>query len=272
MNYQYAAFSFGAGVQSTCLLLLIKHNPEILIRAVGHLPEKAYFADTGAESAQVYKHLEQMQLISPIPLEIVSNGSILSNKQSDGFDPRTSPPYFAPAKDGSVGMLLRKCTNEFKVKPLTRAIRRDVGLAPGRSGKSRSVALWLGISIDEITRMRDNSAKLFQNIYPLVELGWDRTRCFSYCQKHGVTPTKSRCFFCPYITDWVEIKRNSPAEFHKAVEFDKEIRNVIKGGAKGQVYLHKSCRPLGEAVSNQGHLWEGYPVEFANECSGHCGV
>lgn len=56
------------------------------------------------------------------------------------------------------------------------------------------------------------------------------------------------------------------------VEFDKQIRNVVKGGVKGEVFLHKSCQPLDEAVVNQGHLWEGYPAEFGNECSGMCGV
>lgn len=271
-NYVYRALSFGAGVQSTALLLLIKHEPEKLINAVGHIPDKAYFADTGAEPEHVYEHLEAMKLISPLPMEVVSNGSILGTEIQSGIYPRTFPPYFTRNSNGSIGMLMRKCTHEFKIRPLEKAMRRDVGLVPKQRGRSRSVALWLGISIDEATRMTDNKTKLFQNIYPLIELGWDRTTCFNYCLSHGIKPPKSRCFFCPYVSDWVEIKRNQPKEFIKAVEFDREIRNVVKKGIKGEVFIHKSCKPLDEAVTNQGHLWEGYPDEFNNECAGHCGV
>lgn len=267
-NFKYAAFSFGGGVQSTALMLLIKHEPQRLLDAVGHLPDKAYFADTGAETDVIYQHLEQMKILSSIPLQVVNNGSILSSKhQTANYDPRTLVPYFTQSSKG-VGMLLRKCTHEFKLKPITKAIRNDVGLLPRKRGKPQSVALWLGISIDEIERIRDNHVKLFQNVYPLIELGWNRTKCFNYCQEHGITPTKSRCFFCPFTNDWLEIKRNQPQEFQKAVEFDKSIRSLIKG----KVFLHKSCKPLEEVVSSQGHLWEGYPDGFGNECSGHCGV
>lgn len=233
-NFQYAAFSFGGGVQSTALLLLIKHEPQRLLNAIKHLPNKAYFADTGAEPEQIYHHLERMQLLSPIPLEVVSNGSLLDAETQDSK--RTFPPYYVRLQ-GVTGVLLRKCTPEFKVKPLEKAMRRDIGLAPGKRSTSRSVALWLAISIDEAHRMGDNQTKLFQNIYPLVELGWNRTRCFNYCQAHGITPTKSRCFFCPYVGDWLDIKRNQPKEFAKAVAFDKKIRSVVKGGGKRQGLL-----------------------------------
>lgn len=156
--------------------------------------------------------------------------------------------------------------------PVEQAVRRDVGLVKGQRGKSRSVAMWLGISVEEISRMGDNKTKLFQNIYPLVELGWNRSKCFAYCQEHGITPAKSRCIMCPYISDWVEIKRNQPVEFKRAVEFDREIRGITNRGLDNPVYLHRSCKPLDEAIENQGHLWEGYADSFDNECFGVCGT
>lgn len=275
MDFVYSAFSFGAGVQSTALLLLLKHEPERLIKAVGHLPQKCYFADTGAEPKMVYEHLQKCISWSPIPLNVVSNGSLMSTEVQNGIQPRTFPPYFTRDREtGKLGMLMRKCTSEFKIVPIERAIRRDIGLVPKQRGKNRSVSLWLRISLEEASRMRDNTTKLFQNIYPLVEMGWDRSRCFAYCQSHGITPPKSRCFFCPFISDWNEIKRNQPEEFQRAVEFDRQIRNVVKGGVKGEVFVHKSGRPLEDVVTNQGHLWEKSPWEddFQNECSGHCGV
>jgi len=262
-NYIHRAFSFGAGVQSTALLLLIKHNPELLIDAVGHLPDSVYFADTGAEPANVYQHLEQVQHWSPLPITVVSNGSILEPR--DGFPPI---PFFTTNRDGSVGMLRRQCTREYKIAPIERSIRQAIGLAPGRKGISRSVALWLGISIDEASRMTTNKTKLIDNVYPLIELGWNRTRCYSYCLEHGVRPPKSRCFFCPYIGDWAEIKRNQPQEFAKACAYDEQHRNCTAAGAERPVYLHRSCKPLAEAVVDQGSLFDGFDAE----CAGLCGL
>lgn len=85
MEYVYRAFSFGAGVQSTALMLLIKHDPKVLLDAVGHLPDKAYFADTGAEPDNVYQHLSKLQGNFPIPLEIVSNGTLLGTELQNGI-------------------------------------------------------------------------------------------------------------------------------------------------------------------------------------------
>lgn len=89
--FPYAALSFGAGVQSSALLLLIKHDPQLLIDAVGHLPNKAYFADTGAEPQAIYKHLELMHACSSIPIKVVNNGSLLSADTQNGIQPRTFP-------------------------------------------------------------------------------------------------------------------------------------------------------------------------------------
>lgn len=65
-DYHGSIFSFGAGVQSTAILLLIKHEPERLIKKIGHLPEHIIFADTGAESQASLDNLEKCRKLSPI--------------------------------------------------------------------------------------------------------------------------------------------------------------------------------------------------------------
>lgn len=268
-------FSFGAGVQSTAILLLIKHNPELLINKIGYLPEKAFFADTGAEPQNVYSHLKLMMSISSIPIEVVSNGSLLSNETQNGIIPRSFVPYFTKNKDGTKGMLKRKCTSEFKILPIHKALRKEVGLQPKQRSRKNSVGLWLGISTDEIQRMKTSQDRMTENIYPLIEIGFNRTDCFNYCKSFNITPPKSRCFFCPYISDWVEIKRNQPEEFERAVIFDRKIRQTVRRGNKeGDVYIHPSLKPLDQVVQNQGHLWERSPWETGldGECTGMCGT
>ena len=55
------SLSFGAGVQSTALLMLTLNKDQRLFDALGgHWPDLACFADTGAEPSYVYEHLGKM--------------------------------------------------------------------------------------------------------------------------------------------------------------------------------------------------------------------
>lgn len=272
--------SFGGGIQSTAIALLIHHEPDRIVEAVGALPKAHIFADTGAEMIGVIEHIKHLGKIGVFDrsvLRVVHNGSLLSKKHRN-WSPRSFIPLFTRDTSGKVGMLRRKCTNEFKIKPIEKAIRGDIGLKKYQNGTARSVGLMLGISTDEAQRMRDNRTKLFKNLYPLIELGWDRAQCREYCiEKLGYEPLKSRCFMCPYISDWDSIRRNQSKEFDRAVKFDEEIRDITnrkgKDGIKSETYVHRNCRPLAEAVVNQGDLFLGFPDDdFQSECSGHCGI
>jgi 3'-phosphoadenosine 5'-phosphosulfate sulfotransferase (PAPS reductase)/FAD synthetase len=59
-------FSFGAGVQSTAILLLIKYEPERVISAMGKLPDWIIFADTGAENQEALDNLKRCKTLLPI--------------------------------------------------------------------------------------------------------------------------------------------------------------------------------------------------------------
>ena len=274
MKRPLTAFSFGAGVQSTAILMLIKHEPQRLIDAMGELPKVAIFADTGADMSTTYEHLERVKQTTPIPLQVVNNGSLAIDTHRN-WSARSFIPLFTHADDGSVAMLKRKCTSEFKITPIERFLRQSAGLKKGERGNKGQIKLWLGISTDEATRMRVNQSPTFENIYPLIELGLSRQDCYAINAKYEQNAPKSRCYCCPYIKDWNDIARNHPADFKKAVEFDASIREITNRGQDKIVqptYLHRSCLPLAEAVHDQGHLWEGFQDEFDNDCTGHCGV
>jgi hypothetical protein len=66
------------------------------------------------------------------------------------------------------------------------------------------------------------------------------------------------------------MKDDQPIEFEKAVKFDENIRNMTMKGSEQPGYIHRSCKPLSEAVfkvgdPNQVDMW-------GNECEGMCGV
>jgi 3'-phosphoadenosine 5'-phosphosulfate sulfotransferase (PAPS reductase)/FAD synthetase len=102
----FKVLSLGAGVQSTCLLL---------IAGEGHLPglDVAIFADTGWEPRAVYDHLDRIEreIAEPagIPVLRVSSGNI----RSDALDPSkhfASMPLHILNSTGSEGMSRRQCS------------------------------------------------------------------------------------------------------------------------------------------------------------------
>ena len=240
--------SCGAGVQSTAIVLLMRD---------GRLPlvDHAIFADTGWEPDAVYRQVDEVAAVLAdldIPLHRVSQG----NLRADAIDPEhrfASIPYFVRNPDGSDGMGRRQCTAEYKLKPISREVRRLLG-APGPRYRTvprgRVAEQWIGFSTDEVGRVKDDRTVLYERRrYPLLELGMSRRDCLRYLDRAGWGHTaKSACIGCPFHGNrqWRDLRDNHPAEWADAVEFDHAIR---KGGARGlplngEAFLHRSRIPL----------------------------
>lgn len=267
--------SLGAGVQSTTVFLM---------SLWGVLPklDHAIFADTGWEPRAVYDHLELLELISNghIPIHRVGVPTLRSDaltsqvrgKASDG-NRWASIPMFTKSQDGSVGMIKRQCTTEYKIEPIEKAVRSILGIK--RFPKNyEPIEQWFGISADEASRMRTSRERWKRNIYPLCNVPTDylpypykRIDCLKWLEsrRFGTVP-RSACLGCPFHSDaeWREIKTR-PDEWADVVEFDRTIRNC--GGMRGQMFLHRSCKPLDEIdfTPNKPSLWD-------EECAGVCGV
>jgi hypothetical protein len=170
-------------------------------------------------------------------------------------------------------MIRRQCTKEHKITPIRRKVRELAGLTRRRSPAHPVVEQWIGISQDEILRMKP-SFELWQvNRWPLVEQSMSRSDCLRWLERHGYpTPPKSACVGCPFHSDqrWREIRDHDPAAWAEAVEVDHAIRTGLRG-IRAEVYLHRSTVPLDEANLStdadrgQLDLWQ-------NECEGLCGV
>ncbi len=277
------AFSFGAGTQSTALMVAIKNNPELFTNAGLELPEKAYFADTGAEGVTVHKHLEALKACGlPIPLETVQHGDGINTPHG-----LSCMPLFVRNADGSTGQTHRSCTDRYKIRPLEKAMRRDAGYTKGQPGIPGSITLWFGISTDEATRQKPNQNRAITNVWPLLEIGWSRRDCIDYVEAQiGWKPPKSRCVTCPYIapSDWIAIQDQAPEDWAEAVEIDRAMRGMeLK--LTGTPFVHRLTLPLPEAVALWRYRryakratlgaalfeeWEMDPME--NECTGTCGL
>jgi hypothetical protein len=253
--------SLGAGVQSTTVLMLAFER-EIPCDAV-------IFADTGWEPQAVYDHLERLKTLAAdngLPIHIVSAGNIRdTERRKDFYD----IPYYLLNEDGSRGMARRQCTHQLKIYPIRRKVRqlmKERRLAL----KSGAVVQYLGISWDELQRMKPADVRFIEHRFPLIDRRWTRADCVTYLDARGMTAPRSACIGCPYHTDreWSELKQNAPNEFADAVAFEREVQ-ATRAGLRGQPFLHASRKPLDEVdfrIPRSGQQ----PSDA--ECEGLCGV
>jgi hypothetical protein len=243
--------SLGAGIQSSAVLLLA---------CEGVIPrfDVALFADTGWEPKAVYANLARLRTHAArfgIPVRTVSAGNI----RDDALDPAhrfVSMPLHVLNPDGTRGLARRQCTSEYKIGPLKKAVRELLGYPhPRRVPRGLYVEQAIGISTDEFTRAKDSGVRYLRNVFPLIELGWDRAHCAEYLAERGFEKAvKSACLGCPFHGNagWRWIRDHDPDGWADAVSFDTAIREGYPHATtqgqelRGQYFLHRSCRPLDE--------------------------
>lgn len=247
MSYKLRILSLGAGVQSTTLYLMAERG-EIEPFSC------AIFADTGWEGEATYRHLAWLQQIGKTPIITVrASMSIFDHSMMANFR-RTSvdicgisiPAYIST--DGTrQGISKRQCTQNFKLEPIRREVRRLLGLLPRQRATKDAVEQCIGISVDEARRMRLSRDRMTVMAYPLIDKGMSRWDCQNWLSRNygGLVVPKSSCIGCPFHSnnEWRSVSQNVK-EWKQAVELDKRIREI--SGFRGNLFLHRSCRPLDE--------------------------
>tara|TARA_R100001530_G_scaffold37498_1_gene29119 strand:+ start:60 stop:884 length:825 start_codon:yes stop_codon:yes gene_type:complete len=263
--------SLGAGVQSSTLALMIKHGEVPMVN-------QAVFSDTGGEPSAVYKWLEWLKKQLPFPVHVVS----YRNLKQDMLDAPNKkikylkvPVFTKNLKTGKEGMLRRSCTQDYKIRPVVKQIRESLGYGYYKNvKKGHNVELLMGISYDEVIRMRTNRLPYITNIYPLIDKKMTRQDCFQWMKDNKYpSPPRSACTFCPYHTntEWRRIKENKE-EWEEVVKMDKAIRNVVIDHYDSEVFLHRDRIPIDEVdlEERQSDLLEDHGQ--LNNCDGMCGV
>jgi hypothetical protein len=242
--------SLGAGVQSSTMALMAAKGE------ITPMPKCAIFADTQDEPQSVYDYLQWLASVLPFPIHVVTNGK-LSATFGEKF---VHIPAFKIKPNGDISMGKKQCTRHFKIKPIYRLVRDKFGAT-----HKEPVIMWVGISLDEVTRMKPARVKYVRNIWPLIDARKSRHDCEVWLEKNGFPkPPKSACEFCPLHSDLVW--RNLPKQsFQRAVKVDNFLRTN-----RGE-FLHPSCVPLSE-IDFSTEEQRGQINMFENECEGMCGV
>lgn len=272
--YMRYIVSLGAGVQSSTLCLMAAKGE------LEHMPEAAIFADTQGEPASVYRWLDWLEGQLPFPVYRVTQGdlaaaatTVRTSKKTGNKYIQTSIPAFTRAEEGKRGgIMMRHCTVDYKIKVIQRAARRICGVKRRNKAYTEQVCMYIGISTDEASRMKESRVEWITNEYPLIDIGMSRIDCIKWMNEHGYpTPPRSACVFCPYHSDaeWDRMKREEPEEFRRAVEFERRFFVAQRETPlRGVAYLHESRVPLDEVKFNP----EKGKLKFNNECLGMCGV
>jgi len=236
--------SWGCGVQSTTL-------GEMSAR--GDLPrlDAILTSDTGWERQATYDirdwYMARWRKMG-MRVEVIAGGDV----RREGAVEHVHIPFWT--SDG--GPLQRQCTRHFKITPIKRRSRELAGYhatlpphpPPG------IIETWLGISLDEYTRMKHSHVKFITHRYPLVGLRIDRQDCIEWLKERGLpVPVKSACIGCPYrrASEWLEMRKQAPEEFAAAVAFDEENR-------------HNPLAERGGSTADELYVWKDGPLVSAD--------
>lgn len=280
---KWNVLNLGAGVQSSCLALMAAKGE------ITPMPDFAVFADTQAEPTEVYDWLDWLEKQLPFPVYRGTHGNLEKDsltftkagsksknyKEGERYMRRLIPVFGQMPNGDVVAALGRKCTADYKIKPIEKAIKKHCEIARGQ--KEATVTQWVGISWDEVQRMKESNKPWTQMRWPLIEKKMSRRDCLEWMERNGYPePPRSACYFCPFHsnTEWRRLRDEDPEHFQKAIEFDRRIRKMGEGnsGLRMSVYLHRSCKPLDEIDFNSPEQNGQESLDFLSECEGMCGV
>lgn len=266
--------SLGWGVQSWALAAM---------SALGFLPrvDFAIHSDTGYERSDTYRFAKDWAhfLISyGIQVQTV-NG--IRHEFDDG---NVFMPVFTK-RDDQHGQLRRQCTDRWKITPVRRWLRQELDRRKVKPFPG-AVEMWMGITMDEFTRMKPSTVKYVRHVYPFVNVAeaearqlsenimmpdgkrWNRLDVVNWLQARGLeVPVSSSCVMCPYHRPlaWREVLSH-PDDGPRAIEIDERVRDMRPGFKS---FVADARVPLAE-LNTETAEDRGQLSLFEDECSGYC--
>jgi hypothetical protein len=275
MTETLRTISYGGGVQSTAMVILAAQRDPEFEAVMGGRVTTALFANVGDDS----EHPATLAFVNDVVLPWAAWRGVwireLRRQRRNGESTTLWAQLMEPASrslpipvrmaNGAPGR--RRCTSDFKIGVIHKWLKQY-----GASADNPATVA-IGFSTDEVHRVSRKQVKPFERpVYPLIDMGWDRSRCQQLIvQTFDQEAPKSACFFCPFHRPqtWAEMRRDEPELFAKSVELERTLnqRRVTLG--KDPVWLTRFNRPLDEAIGEaQTPLFTNDGPEGCD--SGHC--
>lgn len=259
--------SYGAGVQSTALLVLAARRvidfPLFIFANTGEDSEHPDTLDYFVHVARPYAKHHGIELV-----EVRADRTLWTAAM--GRDGRSSMPL--PFRGEKGNPLSRACTVSWKIRPIGAELRRR------GASKDEPAIMALGISTDEIQRAKlpgevNPQMPTQIRVYPLIDLGMNRNDCETLIRDEGLPiPAPSACYFCPFHTrnEWQHLRATRPDLFDRACELEVQYKARAREYGQRDVWITdagaRSHRLLSEVIHDQGQ----FPFEPGEECEGVC--
>lgn len=236
-------------------------------------PDISIFVDTGREKSTTLEYYNQ-NLASQFPITIIKAQDWLSPKDFDVIVEQENRKDVRIPAFTQNGKMKGLCSGRWKVTAMRRFLR-SIGV--------KNADILLGISADEIKRVRISDVGWLTNYYPLIDglfsqkysnLTLKRLDCFKVIQDFGLPPApKSSCYICPNMKpkEWVNLPLT---DLEKAIAVEQDMQERTRGHLRQMPYLTNTNLPLKQAVEKYKQdleLAERQGTFEMNECSsGYC--
>lgn len=211
--------SFGGGVNSTALLLLLIDREEKF---------ETVFVNHGGDYPETYEYVDYLR----------DKGFKITEIIPDYRGCHTLYDYCTQYKIIPVTQF-RWCTHYFKILPYFEYIKPNLPCVS-----------FIGFDAGEakrVERSRNHKVRYkiehqIKNRFPLFDMGMDRNACIDLIKSHGLSiPPKSGCYFCPFQRniDYRRLFLERPDLYQKVEELE---RNRV---SKKEIYL-RGDKPISD--------------------------
>ena len=166
------------------------------------------------------ENIEWLKDQLPYKLIVASKGDLTDNclralsgekKTADGLSLSGSAiPFHITKENGKRGMGIRQCTVAYKIETIMKVVRKELGYEKGqRVKKNVNVEMLLGISQDEVYRVKESRYHYVTHEYPLIDKKLSRQDCLKWMKNFNYpVPQRSACYYCPYHSDsyWLPVE------------------------------------------------------------------
>lgn len=251
-------FSYGGGVQSFTVLALIADGRLPVPDVIAYSDMSPFEAET-LEFTQT--HGRAMAARFDMDITIITPEKVLEVELMKGY---VITPFWYRGEDGKPALQARRsCTFQTKVQTINDLI-----------GRRMTDAVWLGLSADELRRVRGDEDELTwgrirENRYPLIELDMSRADCVEYLEAHDYpVPERSSCDMCPFSSRkrlLLMLARNT-GTYERIQRIEAAWHKSPKNSHK---YLTRFLDKLPTPEEAAAILWT---IENEIDNSGTCGV
>lgn len=221
--------SWGGGTQSTALMIKFLKNEVLDEKGKPIKLDYIVFADTKNEASFLYdqlfrvigyvkKHYNFDIIITSKNkepktddevLKMIDNGlKYRSSEYADLYQEHllffkgklksiNVMPFWVRDENGQVGKTRNKaCTTSYKIMQMLRELREREGVKTFRE-KTYKINMYLGFSVDEISRVKPSFQSYVENRFPLVDMNMSKDACVNYVEEElGFRPRSSVCNMC----------------------------------------------------------------------------